>query len=229
MPVAIFALVITIAIGLAVAQHLAKQKRREALAEFGFRRGMQFSHQDPYGLDELPFRLFGLGDGRGCENVLSGQWEGLPVKAADYWYYDESTDSKGNRSRHHHHFSVVGPDLGAHLPQVGIEQENMLTRLADHLGFRDIEFESEDFNGRFQVRTADREFAFKLIDARMMAWLISTGGRFAFEVSGDHLLVWTDRLDADRLVPFFMVTKGFVEQVPRLVWNEYGIAGSQPA
>lgn len=226
MPTAVIVLVaMAIIIGL-VAHHVAKQKRREALAAFGLRRGMEFSPADPYGLDDLPFRLFGLGDGRGCENVLTGTWEGLPVRAADYWYYDETEDSEGRTSRTYKHFSVVVGEIDANFPQVGIEQENLLTRMADHLGFRDVEFESEDFNCRFQVRTADREFAFKLIDPRMMTWLLSTGRTYGFEVSGDRLLVWAKRLAPERLVPLFMVTKSFVENVPRLVWNQYGTAGS---
>jgi len=225
----IVVLVVVVAIGIAVANFAAKQKRRENLATFGLQRGLEFSHQDPYGLDDLPFRLFGLGDGRGCENVLSGTWEELSVREADYWYYDESTDSKGNRSRTYHRFSVVVAGIEAQLPKVGIEQENLFTRMADHLGFRDVEFESEDFNRRFQVRTGDREFAFKLVDARMMAWLLATGDRYGFEVAGDRLLVWSGRLAPERLVPLFMVTKGFVDRIPRLVWNEFGTAGSQPS
>lgn len=228
-PAALIVLVAVVAIAVAVASYLTKQKRRESLATFGLRRGMEFSHADPYGIDHLPFRLFGRGDGRGCENVLSGTWEGLAVREADYWYYDENTDSKGNSSRTYHRFSLVVADIDAHLPHVCLEQENLFTRISDHLGFRDVEFESEDFNGRFQVRTADREFAFKLIDARMMAWLLSTGKSYGFEVNGGHALVWSDRLSPERLVPLFMVTKGFVEQVPRLVWGEYGTAGSESA
>lgn len=229
MPAALIVLAVVVAIAIAVASYTAKLKRREALVTFGLRRGMEFSHGDPYGIDDLPFRLFGLGDGRGCENVLSGSWEGLAVREADYWYYDESTDSEGDTSRTYHRFSVVVADIEAHLPQVVIEQESLFTRMADHLGFRDIEFESEDFNGRFQVRTGDREFAFKLIDARMMTWLLATGKSYGFEVNGRHLLVWTGRLPPDRLVPLFMATKGFVEKVPRLVWDQYGTPRSESA
>lgn len=171
MPELVFLLVAVAVVAGLAASYVAKQKRREALAAFGVSRGFEFSAADPYGIDDLPFRLFGLGDGRGCENVLTGTWEGLPARAADYWYYDESTGSEGRTSRTYKRFSVVVAETDAHLPQVGIEQENLFTRMADHLGFRDVEFESEDCNCRFHVRAADREFAFKLVDARMMTWL----------------------------------------------------------
>lgn len=225
MPALVLVLLALVVLVAAVAHHQAKARRREALARFGAARGLTFSAGDPHGLDDLDFKLFRQGDGRGVENVLTGRWEGLPVHAADYWYYDETTDSEGRTSRSYRHFSVVVADIEAFLPRVCIEQESFLSRVSDHLGFRDVEFESEEFNQRFQVH-GDREFAFKLLDARMITWLLSTGRSFGFEVNGRHLLVWAKRLDPERLVPLLMVTASFVGAIPRLVWNEYGTAGS---
>ncbi len=48
----------------------------------------------------------------------------------------------------------------------------MLTRLAAHLGLHDIEFESDDFNRRFNVTCSDRKFANDLVDSRMNQWLL---------------------------------------------------------
>ena len=104
---------------------------------------------------------------------------------------------------------------------MSIRRENLLSRMADHLGFHDIEFESEDFNRRFRVGSADREFAFKLVDDRMMAWLLSTDGSCSFEVNGPNLLVWCGRQKPAELIPLFGTAKAFVDHVPRLVWNEY--------
>ncbi|HEY3210863.1 MAG TPA: hypothetical protein VGL18_13945, partial [Actinomycetota bacterium] len=159
---------------------------------------------------------------RGCENVVWGEWHGLTVKEADYWYYTESTDSEGHTSRSYHRFSVVLSDLPAFLPRVSIEKEKLLTRLADALSFHDIDFESEDFNRLFQIRAADREFAYKLIDARMIRWLLSTHGSFGFEVNGPNLLVWCGRLRPTGLVPLLGSAALFRDHIPRLVWNEYG-------
>ena len=47
----------------------------------------------------MSFTFFTKGDGRGCENVLWGRWQDLPLAVTDFWYYEESTDSKGSRSR----------------------------------------------------------------------------------------------------------------------------------
>lgn len=222
MTVLVIALVALAVIGGVWYAYYRKQQRRQALAAFAGRYGLQYSQEDPYGLIGYGFQLFQMGDGRGCENVVSGAWQGLPVREADYWYYDQSTDSKGNRTRTYHYFSVAVAEIGLDVPYVSVRKENLFARLADHLGFRDVEFESEDFNREFQVKSKDREFAFKLVDARMIQWLLSTGGRFGFEVDGANLLTYCKRVKPDELVAVFGTSKAFADHVPSLVHTEYG-------
>ncbi len=225
--VLIVILVLAVVAAVAYYSYQRKKKRRLALASFAQRYGLRYSQDDPFGLLVHDFHLFTLGDGRGCENVVSGQWEGVPVREADYWYYTQSTDSKGNTSRSYKYFSVIVMEMGLRSPYVSVSKESIFTRLADHVGFRDIDLESEDFNREFNVRGEDREFVFKLIDARMMAWLLQTGGTYGFEARGNDLLVYCHRVDPMALVPIFGTAKAFRDHVPRLVWNEFG-TGSVP-
>ena len=227
MPVLFFLLVIAAIAAAGYFSWQAKQKRREAVHVFAMQHGLTYSAADPFGLDRsYDFHLFDMGEGRGCENVLAGEWQGMPVQEADYWYYTESTDSNGHTTRSYQHFSVIVVGLSAVLPNVRVERENALTRLADHMGMSDIEFESEDFNRRFNVKAQDKEFAFKLVDARMIDWLLAAPDKLCVEVSGDHALLYTKRLPAERVAELFDAAKGFVDHVPRLVWNEYGKAAS---
>src|SRR6266498_3073332 len=219
----IFVLILVAVAAGVIYAFVQKQKRREALAVFALQNKLDYSRADPFDLTDYAFHLFGLGDGRGCENVVWGDWHGLSVKEADYWYYTESTDSEGHTSRSYHHFSVVAVSLPEKLPRISIEKEKLLTRLADALSFHDIDFELEEFNRRFQIRAADREFAYKLIDGRMMRWLLSTQGSFGFEVNGPTLLVWCGRLRPTGLAPpLFGSAALFRDHIPRLVWSEYG-------
>lgn len=198
-----------------------KKKRQEGLAGFARQYRLTYSPTDTFGLVGYPFRLFSRGDGRGFENVLHGLWQGLPVKEADYWYYDETTDSEGHRSKTYHRYSVVVVALDVELPVVSVEKENLMTRLADHVGLHDIEFESERFNRGFNVKSEDREFCFKLMDARMMQWMLGTEGSFGFEVAGPWLLVYSKRMGPMELVPLFGTAKGFFDHIPNLVRTEY--------
>ena len=122
-----------------------------------------------------PFALFQKGDGRGIENVLAGAYQAVDVKAFDYWYYDESTNSKGQTSKTYYRFDCVIVPIDAACSPLTIDNENVLTRLADALSFHDIEFESEDFNRAFNVKSPDKKFANDFVDARMMQWLLQNG------------------------------------------------------
>jgi hypothetical protein len=216
--VAVFALVIFI-----VVRHFKQAKqRRQDLALWAFHNGLEYSQQDPHGLTRLDFHLFSLGDGRGCENVLTGTWQGMPVQLADYWYYDDDHDSQGSSSRTYHQFSVLLTTVSAALPHVRIGHENPLSRLFDKLGFDDVQFESEQFNRRFRVHADDRQFAYALVDPRMMEWLLTTGRSHCYEVNGQWVLVYDKRLPPAQLDTLLHAGKGFIEQIPRLVWADYG-------
>jgi hypothetical protein len=201
----------------------AKKKRREEFAFVARQMGLVYAPDDPFGLVDLPFALFGKGDGRGCENVLSGRWKDLELKACDYWYYDESTDSEGHRTRSYHRFSCAIATFGAACPHLALSRESLFSRMADRLGFRDIEFESEEFNRAFQVTSKDRKFAFDLVDARMMKWLLAGEG-WSFEVVGPFVLCFTGRLKPSALVPLLGTLREFRERIPRIVPELYPAA-----
>jgi hypothetical protein len=224
--IVLFAVVALAGAGLS---YYLKMRRRDELAQFALQHSLDYSINDPFGLVDMSFGFFSRGDGRGCENVVWGTWQDLPVAVSDFWYYDESSDSKGGRSRTYHRFSVAEVQVAAWMPHVTIGRENVLTTVVEAAGFHDIEFESEDFNRAFNVRSEDREFAFKLIDARMMRWLLSVPGTLAVEVNGPKFIVYSRKLAPMELVPLFGTAKGFHQHIPRLVWNQYGMQTRQEA
>ena len=183
-----------------VGSYYAKKKRREGFALVARQLGMEYWPEDPFGLLAEPFALFQKGDGRGIENVLAGAYQAVDVKAFDYWYYDESTDSKGQTSKTYYRFDCVIVPIDAACSPLTIDNENVLTRLADALSFHDIEFESEDFNRAFNVKSPDKKFANDFVDARMMQWLLQNGKGTAFEIMGDRLMSYRRKLvpDGDR-------------------------------
>lgn len=208
-----------------VHQWKSAQRRREEFALWAASHGLTYSAEGPHGLDQLDFKLFSRGDGRGWENVVSGRWDGLDVRVADYWYYEESHGEHGS-SKTYYRFSVVLAAVEAWLPPVQIAKENVLTRLADHLAMRDLEFESDEFNRTFNVKASAREFAFKLLDARMLEWLLHTAGPHCYEVSGPWVLGYCKRLPAAEVPTLLFAVNGFIGHIPRLVWADYGKATS---
>jgi hypothetical protein len=217
----IFFLFLLVAVGVAVLAYQAKLRRQKELGVVARGQGLDFSIRDPFDTLAEPFSLLGRGDGRGVENVMWGFWHELEIRAFDYWYYEESTDSNGHRSKAYHRFDCVLAPVEARCPRLEIVEENVLTRIADAFTFRDIEFESEEFNRRFNVKGDDRRFATAFCDARMMEWLLLRGDGYAFEVVGDRLLCWCRRVKPARIVHLLGTASAFREQIPAVVRSLY--------
>jgi hypothetical protein len=217
----VFVLFAAIAIAVAVYSYRAKLERRRNLSALALNQGLDFSVQDHFATLDEPFSLFLRGDGRGVENVLWGVWNGLELRAFDYWYYEESTDSNGHTSRSYARFDCALMLVDVLCPRLEIAEENLLTRLADAMTFRDIAFESEEFNRRFNVRSDDVRFASALVDARMMAWLLGHGDGYAFELVGDRLLCWCRRVAPAEIVLLMGTAQAFRGQIPDVVKSLY--------
>jgi hypothetical protein len=200
----------------------AKKKRRQELALAAQQLGLQYSPDDTFNCLGLPFGLFNRGDGRGTENVLWGAWEGVQLREFDYWYYDRTTDSKGQTSKTYYHFSCVVSEIPLTSPDLSVTKENIFTRFADHVGLRDIEFESEDFNRAFNVKSRDKKFANDVIDARMMQWLLQSGEGYAFEMNGPYVLVYCKRIRPAELTPLLGSLKMYVDHIPKVAYSLYG-------
>jgi len=204
----------------------AKKKRRQELALAAQQFGLQYAPVDTFNCLALPFGLLSRGDGRGTENVLWGAWQGMDLREFDYWYYDRTTDSKGQTSKTYYHFSCVVTEIPLTAPDLSVTKENIFTRFADHVGLRDIEFESEDFNREFNVKSRDKKFASDVIDARMMQWLLQSGEGYAFEMNGPYVLVYCKRLRPNELTPLLGSLQQYLQHVPKVAYSLHGDAGA---
>lgn len=217
-----FFAVIAAVIGGLVYSYVQKQKRREAWALAAFQLGFEFSHDDPFGLDRLPFDLFSKGDGRGAENVAWGTYREMEVRVFDYWYYEERRDSEGKTSRTYYRFSCALAELTSALPGISIRPEGLWSRLKDQVGFRDIDFESEEFNRAFDVNATDKRFASYLVDPRMMHWLLATRDGWCYEIAGRHALCYCKRVEPARMRLLLEAVRAFRDHIPAVVWKTYG-------
>ncbi|MDP9330953.1 MAG: hypothetical protein M3P11_09985 [Actinomycetota bacterium] len=197
------------------------KKRREAFATMARQLGLSYAAKDPFNVIAEPFALFEKGDGRGAENMLWGTWQSLELRAFDYWYYEESTDSHGRTSRNYYRFDCAIVPIDAACVRLTITHETLFTRLADALTFHDIEFESEAFNKAYNVKSADKKFANDLIDARMMSWLLAHGDGYSFEVVGEEVLCYCKKIQPAAFLPLLGTAKAFLDTVPKVVTSLY--------
>jgi hypothetical protein len=212
-------------LALAYAAYASRKRRNEAYAAFATRHGFERYADDPFGIAEWDFALFQRGDGRGVENVLHGSWRGTPVRAFDFWYYEESSDGKGHTSRSTYRFTCAVTPIEAACAHLVVDEEHLLSRLAGALTIKDIQFESEAFNRAFQVRSDDPAFAHAFIDARMISWMLGQGEGQAYEILGDKLMVVRRAIDPAELGGLLDTVTGFAEAVPRVVYSLYPRSG----
>ena len=212
---------IAVAGGLAYQKYRNKQARIQAVMALAQRVGFTFSLADSDRVVDMPFALFSKGEKRGVELVITGEHDGLPMRLFDYWYYDETTDSHGNRSRTYHYFTCGIVTIPAACPRLRIGHENFMTRLGDHLGLHDVVFEYDDFNRRFRVKCDDQKFAFSLFDGKMMQWLLGADGFESVEVDGPWVLLASPKVDPSQWLGLGSWLEQFHRQIPAVVYSTY--------
>jgi hypothetical protein len=152
----------------------AGKKRRGAMGELAGRLGLQFSAERDYQMAKRYAFLDKLrqGSNRYAYNIISGDYQEHEVAVFDYHYETHSTDSKGNRQTHHHHFSFFILSLGKSFPELTIAKEGFFSKIAQAVGFDDIDFESHEFSRKFTVRSKDKKFAYDFCNAQMIDYLL---------------------------------------------------------
>jgi hypothetical protein len=217
---------------------LQGQERTKDIAMLARERGYGFHPETMHGLNvNLPFETFKSGDRRGTSNVLRATIGGVEVYAFDFWWYVEQENRAGYQTgavlalgdadaaaietapprRQYYSLSCAMAPIDNVLPHLIVTPESRLTRAASSMGVKDLQLESEEFNRTFHVRSQDRDFATKFLDARMQDFMLTTGNRFTFETRGRWLLIASPVLKAREHVELLQVGAAFRKAIPRLI------------
>ncbi len=170
-----FIIVLVCVVGAIIWGIYAGKKRREEMGELAATLGLQFSGERDYQIAERYAFLDKLrqGSNRYAYNMISGTLQEHEVVMFDYHYETHSTDSKGRRQTHHHHFSFFILTLEKFFPELTIAKESFFSKIAQAVGFDDIDFESHEFSKKFVVRSKDKKFAYDFCNAQMIDYLLS--------------------------------------------------------
>ena len=217
----LIAAILLVAAGVSVTAAMARRRREAELSTVARDLGLRYASDDPFAILDRPFPLFSKGDGRGIEHVLYGSWRGHEVRAFDHWYYEESRNPQGHSSRSTSRFSCVLLPVDVVCSATTIDAEGPLTRLADHLALEDIQFESEEFNRTFDVRSEDPRFASALIDGPMMDWMLANASACSIQLSGMQVLCFTRQLPPGDVPSLLEMAVGFVERIPPVTRSLY--------
>ncbi len=223
----LFALFAVAAIAIIAFGIVSAAKRRESAAALAVRLGLAYHPSDDLGITRSPHPIFRMGDRRRASNLLVGTFRDRPVVIFDYEYTVDRRDADGKQSSSTYRFSGVKVDLDIQCPSTVIRRERIGTKLANALGLgRDVQFESDAFNRAFEVRSGSQQFAFTLVDAAMMEWLMANASDLDIQLEPGELVVITSRLPWTEMEALAARTHGFIDRFPRLVWSSYGVSGT---
>ncbi|MBK5306331.1 MAG: hypothetical protein JJD92_06550 [Frankiaceae bacterium] len=228
LPLLLIPVGIALVIVVAVLGYRAEQKRRAMLAAFALSNGWTYVAYDESWCDRFTGSPFGEGDNRKAGNVLQGRHGDYDMVAFEYSYQTHSTDSKGRRSTTTHRYAVCAVSLPAPLPGLELAPESMFSRLAGHLGFSDVELESEDFNRRYRVTAGDPKFAYDVLHPRTMQALLSRPPLHMRLLYLDALC-WEDgRLNPVDLLARLSTLELLVAGIPSYVWSDRAPSAEHP-
>ena len=194
MPVLIIVAFIAVFAAIAILSALAAKKRREAMAAVAARLGLRFQPERDYAIDSQYAFLDKLrqGSDRYAFNTLSGTYRDQPISVFDYHYATYSRDSKGRRQKHNHYFSFFILMLPGAFPELKVGKEGFFSKIAQAVGFDDIDFESHEFSRNFCVRSRNKKFAYDVCNAQMIEYLLANRD-LTLEIENNALAIAFDR------------------------------------
>lgn len=202
--------------GIALVTLYRKFSRRSAVEREARRLGLSFSRRDPFRVldaDFHPFLRFGKLPGtQRVENVVWGVRDGREVRAFDYRRPAEDEIR----------YSCAMVRIPDGWPSLLVRRHGPLDVARNAAGLQRIEFELDEFNRRFEVRSDDRRLASAVIDQRMIGWLLESDPALGFQLQEGWVLAWMPQLPPDELERTLTTVEGFHERIPRAVWSLYG-------
>jgi len=189
--IAIFAVV-------AVVSYISSLKRREAMAAMAAKLGLRFTHYKDW---DLPKRYRFLdklrrGSNRYAFNILSGSYQKHEVLLFDYHYKTGS-----GKNTHHYYLSFFILHLPVSFPELIIGPEGIFSKIAQAVGYDDIDFESHEFSRKFCVRSKNKKFAYDVCNARMIEYLLSNTD-LSIEIEERALAIsFNSRLSPEQIEP----------------------------
>src|SRR6185295_1937426 len=106
-------------------------------------------------------------------NRTRGDWGTFPYVGFDYWY-QKQVQWENTYSARVKKFSAVILDTQYEFPDLLIRPVELFDRVKSIVGAHGIETESEEFNRRFRVVSADRFFADEVLQPRAIELLLAS-------------------------------------------------------
>ncbi len=161
------------------AREARQKQRREALAakaqqlKLTYKAEQHVTFANNYGFLDKLWNSRG-GDKQSCINVITGEHGSNSVTLFDYYYTTD--DNKvwwwAPSWETHCYLSFIIVNMNSNFPELTIAKEGFFSKIAQAIGFDDIDFESHDFSKRYKVKSSDKKFAYDFCNAQMINYLL---------------------------------------------------------
>jgi hypothetical protein len=203
---AIMVLMVIIGVIASIGAKRRAEERRIALQALATRYGLTFQPQifdAPRGFMEAlsgvqtttdkflaPFQHispFGQGHSHEVNNLITGVHGDIGIMFFDYQYKVTTSNGKSTTTVTYN-VQVMTATLPLWLPVFTMQAENFLLKVGEKFGYREIEFESEEFNQRWFVRGQDTKLIYELLHPRAMERMLNVGP-YRWEFGGNMIVV----------------------------------------
>jgi hypothetical protein len=197
--------------------HHAQQARKREIAfhhHWASHHGFHYWPEEPSALAVSALPPLSSGHSRQARNVFRGRYKGAHLHCFEIRYQTGSGDNEST-----HHFQVVAISLPATRPALDIGHENFLTKRFA----KDIEFENREFNDRFKIQSLSARFAYDVIHARTMEWMLTDWRAWSYHwrFEGPWLMTYrSGRLDLNEVFPYADFLHEVLDRVPKHVWTD---------
>jgi hypothetical protein len=147
------------------------QERRQAANQTAnsLGEGLEFHASDPWDLPEKynDFDLFEAGHARQATNVMAGDFDGRPVILCDYEYKTGQGLAEAV-----HRCQVAVMELPIVAPRLEMRNQDDFAKIPSWAGHTNLLVANAEFNRRFHVRCEEPTFAFEIIHAGFIRYLL---------------------------------------------------------
>ncbi|GAB5904358.1 MULTISPECIES: DUF3137 domain-containing protein [Mycobacteroides] len=199
-----------------------RQKRIAALSAWAQAHGWTYTAEDQSLLGLSHDEPFGQGHSRRFQDVFNGSI-GRHEFVSFQYTYKVTTGSGDQRSTETYYFMVTCLVTPPSPYRLEIKPEGLLAGLARAVGFTDLEFESDEFNKRFNVKANPERFAYDVLNPRAMERMLADQ-RYSqpLRFENGRLLTWRrGKLDEQRIASEVQYLIDTVEPIPAYAWEQH--------
>ncbi|QSB06139.1 hypothetical protein [Natronoglycomyces albus] len=211
---------IVLVVGAVIGGYFAHRHRKKKIAQYrawAAQYGFHYEPKDNSVVDISSKAPFGVGRNRRGQDVFRGSYRGLHILFFEYIY---TTGSGKNSTTHVNQVVAIG--LPSPRPFLDIGHETTMSRFFNSLGFASLQFENQHFNDVFKVTAENPRFAYDVIHAQTMEWMLADqrARTFSWRFDGPWLMnVKKGKLKLEEVFFYADFLCDIYAQVPKFVWS----------